>query len=92
MYMYIYEQSGDVSPKTCHVHLFISLRDSIILLPPRNTMLHVSFIFRPKFCYASDSCVLSFPLCIPRALGFVIHNDVTFYLDTPDGSSDARSF
>ena len=35
--------------------------------------------------------MLSFHLYIHGALGFVIHNGVTFYLDTPDGSSDALS-
>jgi hypothetical protein len=68
---------------------FISLRDSVILLPPTNIMLRVSFTFRHKYCYASETCVLSVLLCILGALEFVIYNDVTLYLQTPDGSSDA---
>ena len=67
------------------------MRDSTILLLPTNTIVHISFIFRHKYCYVSDSCVLSVLLCIHVAVGFVIHNGVTFYLDTPDGSSDAHS-
>jgi len=43
-------------------------------------------------CFASDYCVLSFLLYIYGVLGFVIHSGVTFYLDTPDGSSDALSW